>query len=154
MGSFVSVPIFKRMNNDQEFALPLGIYVDTSISNFTIYIFFWEVFIEDRIINLHIALWYLPNHSGFSILQICMSDLELKLSLDDSKEPQTAHIHLYKFFYDQTDRGLTHFLLNLIKSFGSHTNPKGLDPLSFQQVKSSLLMMLLLLYLLLLQLIW
>ncbi|RVW94517.1 hypothetical protein CK203_030871 [Vitis vinifera] len=59
-------------------------------------------------------------------VEICMSDLELKLSLDDSKEPQTAHIHLYKFFYDQTDRGLTHFLLNLIKSFGSHTNPKDL----------------------------
>lgn len=55
---------------------------------------------------------------------IRMLDLVLKLSLEDSKEPQTARILLYKLFYDQTDQGMTHFLLNLIKSFDSHKQPK------------------------------
>ena len=108
MGSFVSVPIFKQMNNgwwkcpthhrtknkEQGSEVPFTSWkFDTSISNFTTHIFFWEVFIEDRIINLHIALWYLSNHPGFSILQICMLDL---VRLEDSKEPQTTHILLYK----------------------------------------------------------
>ena len=137
----------------QEFPLRLGIYiVNTCISNLIICVFFWEVFIEGRIINLHIALRYLSNLAGFSILQIRMLDLVLKLSLEDSKEPQTARILLYKLFYDQTDQGMTHFLLNLIKSFDSHKQPKRF-PLWFQQLRSSLLMTMLL-YLLLLQLIW
>ena len=111
MGSFVSVPILKQMNNwwwkypthhrtknkEQGLGVPFTSWkFDTSISNFTTCIFFWEVFIEDRIINLHIALWYLSNHPSFSILQICMVDLVLKLSLEDSKESQTTHILLYK----------------------------------------------------------
>ncbi|RVW37198.1 Protein timeless-like [Vitis vinifera] len=63
---------------------------------------------------------------------IRMLDLVLKLSLEDSKEPQTARILLYKLFYDQTDQGMTHFLLNLIKSFDSHKQPKrDLDPTNF-----------------------
>lgn len=76
--------------------------------------------------RVEVSLYAATQFLIFNDRMICMSDLELKLSLEDSKEPQTAHIHLYKFFYDQTDRGLTHFLLNLIKSFGSHTNPKDL----------------------------
>ncbi|THG04589.1 hypothetical protein TEA_004667 [Camellia sinensis var. sinensis] len=36
-----------------------------------------------------------------------MLDLVLKASPQDSKEPQTARILLYKLFYDQTDQGMT-----------------------------------------------
>ncbi|XP_073109120.1 uncharacterized protein [Elaeis guineensis] len=55
---------------------------------------------------------------------ICMLDLVLKLLPEDAKEPQTARILLYKLFYDQTDQGLTQFLLNLFKSFDTHKQPK------------------------------
>ncbi|KAF8413264.1 hypothetical protein HHK36_001240 [Tetracentron sinense] len=55
---------------------------------------------------------------------IRMLDLVLKKLPGDSKEPQTARILLYKLFYDQTDQGMTQFLLNLIKSFDSHKQPK------------------------------
>ncbi|KAG6605759.1 Protein timeless-like protein, partial [Cucurbita argyrosperma subsp. sororia] len=55
---------------------------------------------------------------------ICMLDLVLKLLPEDSKEPQTARILLYKLFYDQTDQGITQFLLNLLKSFNTHKQPK------------------------------
>lgn len=53
-----------------------------------------------------------------------MLDLVLKLSPEDSKEPQTARILLYKLFYDQTDQGMTYFLFNLIKTFNAHKQPK------------------------------
>ncbi|OVA16539.1 Timeless protein [Macleaya cordata] len=55
---------------------------------------------------------------------IRMLDLVLKLFPEDSKEPQTARILLYKIFYDQTDQGMTQFLVNLIKSFDTHKQPK------------------------------
>lgn len=55
---------------------------------------------------------------------ICMLDLVLKLLPEDSKEPQTARILLYKLFYDQTDQGMTQFLLNLLKSFNTHKQPR------------------------------
>lgn len=55
---------------------------------------------------------------------ICMLDLVLKLLPEDSKEPQTARILLYKLFYDQTDQGITQFLLSLIKIFDTHKQPK------------------------------
>ncbi|KAF5732400.1 protein timeless [Tripterygium wilfordii] len=55
---------------------------------------------------------------------IRMLDLILKLLPEDSREPQTARIMLYKLFYDQTDEGMTQFLLNLIKSFDTHKQPK------------------------------
>ncbi|KAK4258425.1 hypothetical protein QN277_007878 [Acacia crassicarpa] len=55
---------------------------------------------------------------------IVMLDLVLKLLPEDSKEPQTARILLYKLFYDQTEEGMTHFLLNLIKTFDTHKQPK------------------------------
>ncbi|KAK2654028.1 hypothetical protein Ddye_013884 [Dipteronia dyeriana] len=55
---------------------------------------------------------------------ICMLDLVLKLLPEDSKEPQTTRILLYKLFYDQTDQGVTQFLLNLIKAFDTHKQPK------------------------------
>ncbi|KAF5798186.1 hypothetical protein HanRHA438_Chr07g0300331 [Helianthus annuus] len=55
---------------------------------------------------------------------IHMLDLVLKLSPEDSKEPQTARVLLYKLFYDQTDQGMTHFLFSLIKAFNAHKQPK------------------------------
>ncbi|XP_062120286.1 topoisomerase 1-associated factor 1 [Humulus lupulus] len=55
---------------------------------------------------------------------ICMLDLALQVLPEDSKESQTARILLYKLFYDQTDQGLTHFLLNLLKSFDTHKQAK------------------------------
>lgn len=56
--------------------------------------------------------------------QIRMLDLVLKLLPADSKEPQTARILLYKLFYDQTDEGMTHFLINLLKSFDTYKQPR------------------------------
>ncbi|CAI8604387.1 unnamed protein product, partial [Vicia faba] len=55
---------------------------------------------------------------------IRMLDLVLKSLPDDSKEPQTARILLYKLFYDQTEEGMTQFLLNLIKTFDTHKQCK------------------------------
>ncbi|KAH9677426.1 Timeless family protein [Citrus sinensis] len=56
--------------------------------------------------------------------KIRMLDLVLKSLPEDSKESQTARILLYKLFYDQTDQGLTQFLLNLIKMLDTHKQPK------------------------------
>ncbi|KAL3653587.1 hypothetical protein CASFOL_003268 [Castilleja foliolosa] len=55
---------------------------------------------------------------------IRMLDLVLKQSSEDSREPQTVRILLYKLFYDQTEEGMTQFLLNLIKSFDAHKQSK------------------------------
>uniref|UniRef100_A0A2N9IHE7 Reverse transcriptase zinc-binding domain-containing protein n=1 Tax=Fagus sylvatica TaxID=28930 RepID=A0A2N9IHE7_FAGSY len=55
---------------------------------------------------------------------ISILDLVLKLLPDDAKELYTARILLYKLFYDQTDQGMTQFLLNLIKTFDTHKQPK------------------------------
>ncbi|XP_012090145.1 protein timeless homolog isoform X2 [Jatropha curcas] len=57
-------------------------------------------------------------------IMIRMLDLVLKLLPEDSREPQTARILLYKLFYDQTDQGMTQFLLSLIKSFDTHKQSK------------------------------
>ncbi|GFP81047.1 protein timeless homolog [Phtheirospermum japonicum] len=56
--------------------------------------------------------------------KIRMLDLVLKQSSEDSKEPQTVRVLLYKLFYDQTEEGMTQFLLNLIKSFDAHKQSK------------------------------
>lgn len=53
-----------------------------------------------------------------------MLDLVLKVMPEKSKEPQTARIILYKLFYDQTDQGLTQFLLKMVRSFDAHKQPK------------------------------
>ncbi|KAJ0098814.1 hypothetical protein Patl1_20274 [Pistacia atlantica] len=55
---------------------------------------------------------------------IRMLDLVLKALPENSKEAQTARILLYKLFYDQTEQGMTQFLLNLIKVFDTHKQPK------------------------------
>lgn len=57
-------------------------------------------------------------------LQIDMIYLVLKVLPEDSRESQTARVLLYKLFYDQTEHGLTQFLLNLFRSFDSHKQPK------------------------------
>ena len=59
-------------------------------------------------------------------LQIDMIYLVLKVLPEDSRESQTARVLLYKLFYDQTEQGLTQFLLNLFRSFDSHKQPKRL----------------------------
>ncbi|KAL4348537.1 hypothetical protein GQ457_17G024620 [Hibiscus cannabinus] len=55
---------------------------------------------------------------------IRMFDLVLNLFPEDSKEPQTARILLYKLFYDQTDQGMTQLILNQIRMFNSRKQPK------------------------------
>lgn len=65
----------------------------------------------------------LPN-CPFSVLQIRMLNLVIKLLPEDSKEPQTARILLYKLFYDQTEEGMTQFVLNLLKTFDTHKQCK------------------------------
>lgn len=60
----------------------------------------------------------------FLFMQMRILDLILKLLPEDSKEPQTARILLYKLFYDQTDEGMTHFILSQIKSFDTHKQSK------------------------------
>ncbi|XP_011076070.1 protein timeless homolog [Sesamum indicum] len=57
-------------------------------------------------------------------IMIRMLDLVLKQCPEDSKEPQTARVLLYKLFYDQTEEGMTQFLLNLIRSFDTHKQSK------------------------------
>ncbi|CAN1267612.1 Topoisomerase 1-associated factor 1, partial [Linum perenne] len=57
-------------------------------------------------------------------IMIRILDLVLKVLPENSKEPQTARILLYKLFYDQTDQGMTQFLLNLVKSFNTHKQSK------------------------------
>ncbi|CAN4087655.1 unnamed protein product [Withania somnifera] len=55
---------------------------------------------------------------------LLMLELVLMQSPEDSKEHQTARILLYKLFYDQTEEGMTQFLLNQIKSFDTHKQAK------------------------------
>ncbi|XP_024315533.1 protein timeless homolog isoform X2 [Brachypodium distachyon] len=55
---------------------------------------------------------------------IGMIYLVLKVLPEDSRESQTARVLLYKLFYDQTEQGLTQFLLNLFRSFDTHKQPK------------------------------
>ncbi|XP_051138168.1 uncharacterized protein LOC127256292 [Andrographis paniculata] len=57
-------------------------------------------------------------------IMIRMLDLVLRQSPEDSKETQTVRILLYKLFYDQTEEGMTQFLLSLIKSFDTHKQSK------------------------------
>ncbi|KAJ9565068.1 hypothetical protein OSB04_001034 [Centaurea solstitialis] len=67
---------------------------------------------------------FLSAAGSLTKIMINMLDLVLKLSPEDSKEPQTARVLLYKLFYDQTDQGMTYFLFNLIKSFNAHRQQK------------------------------
>ncbi|TMW93204.1 hypothetical protein EJD97_012027 [Solanum chilense] len=55
---------------------------------------------------------------------LLMLELVLKQSPEDSKEHRTSRILLYKLFYDQTEEGMTQFLLTQIKSFDTHKQAK------------------------------
>ncbi|XP_055825536.1 uncharacterized protein LOC129894059 isoform X2 [Solanum dulcamara] len=55
---------------------------------------------------------------------LLMLELVLKQSPEDSKEHRTSRILLYKLFYDQTEEGMTQFLLNQIRSFDTHKQAK------------------------------
>lgn len=59
-----------------------------------------------------------------SFLQLCLLDLVIKLRPEDSREAFTVRILLYKLFYDQTDQGMCQFILNLVRSFDTHKQPK------------------------------
>ena len=74
---------------------------------------------------LSLTLWIFQIHrlKNFA-LQIGMIYLVLKVHPEDSREAQTARVLLYKLFYDQTEQGLTQFLLNLFRSFDTHKQPK------------------------------
>ncbi|KAL9237361.1 hypothetical protein vseg_011919 [Gypsophila vaccaria] len=93
---------------------------------------------NESMFGLVIAKWQLAfdglketkNNSFLSVsgslvkIMIRMLDLVLKLMPESSKEPQTTRIILYKLFYDQTEQGLTQFLLNMARSFDAHKQPK------------------------------
>ncbi|KAL2922143.1 Protein timeless-like protein [Bienertia sinuspersici] len=93
---------------------------------------------NDSMFSLVIAKWQfafesfkeLKNNEFLSIsgsllkTMIRMLDLVLKMMPEKSREPQTTRIILYKLFYDQTDQGLTKFLLHMVRSFDAHKQPK------------------------------
>ncbi|OEL17864.1 hypothetical protein BAE44_0021119 [Dichanthelium oligosanthes] len=79
------------------------------------------IFVDYSVITACI-LWTLRRQ--YLALQIDMIYLVLKVLPEDSRESQTARVLLYKLFYDQTEQGLTQFLLNLFRSFDSHKQPK------------------------------
>lgn len=64
-------------------------------------------------------------HLVFS-MQLCLLDLVIRLLPEDSREAFTVRILLYKLFYDQTDQGMCQFILNLVRSFDTHKQPKRL----------------------------
>ncbi|CAN8244514.1 unnamed protein product [Cochlearia groenlandica] len=55
---------------------------------------------------------------------LSLLDLVVRLQPEDSGEAFTVRILLYKLFYDQTDQGMCQFILNLVKSFDTHKQPK------------------------------
>ncbi|GAB2227644.1 hypothetical protein Droror1_Dr00009471 [Drosera rotundifolia] len=67
----------------------------------------------------------LKNHKFLSVagslmkVMIRMLDWVLKLMPEDGAETDAAYAILYKLLYDQTDQGLTQFILNLVKSFST-----------------------------------
>ncbi|RAL51437.1 hypothetical protein DM860_010939 [Cuscuta australis] len=67
---------------------------------------------------------FLSAAGSFMKTMLLMLDLVLKQSPEDSNENQTTRILLYKLFYDQTDEGMTQFILNQIKSFDTHKQAK------------------------------
>ena len=95
----------------------------------------WPIY--TRLWKIIVRVWSCAQNLKFSInsswsyqvyfllhVQIRMLDMVLKQSQEDCMEPQTARILLYKLFYDQTDQGMTQFILNLIKSFDTHKQAK------------------------------
>ncbi|KFK26897.1 hypothetical protein AALP_AA8G307700 [Arabis alpina] len=94
--------------------------------------------INDRMFMLVISKWRcafdgLKETKDFKFLSaagsllktmLCLLDLILRLLPEDSREAFTVRILLYKLFYDQTDQGMCQFILNLVRSFDTHKQPK------------------------------
>ncbi|CAH8279425.1 unnamed protein product [Arabidopsis lyrata] len=94
--------------------------------------------INDRMFLLVISKWRcafdgLKETKDFKFLyaagslvktMLCLLDLVIKLLPEDSREAFTVRILLYKLFYDQTDQGMCQFILNLVRSFDTHKQPK------------------------------
>ncbi|CAH2070182.1 unnamed protein product [Thlaspi arvense] len=94
--------------------------------------------INDRMFSLVISKWRfafdgLKETKDFKFLSaagslvktmLCLLDLVLRLVPEDSREAFTVRILLYKLFYDQTDQGMCQFILNLVRSFDTHKQPK------------------------------
>ncbi|KAG7612788.1 Timeless C-terminal [Arabidopsis suecica] len=94
--------------------------------------------INDRMFLLVISKWrcafdglketkdfkFLSAASSLVKTMLCLLDLVIKLLPEDSKEAFTVRILLYKLFYDQTDQGMCQFILNLVRSFDTHKQPK------------------------------
>ncbi|KAJ0267230.1 Timeless family protein [Hirschfeldia incana] len=94
--------------------------------------------INDRMFSLVISKWrsafdglketkdfkFLSAAGSLVKIMLCLLDLVLKLLPEDSREAFTVRILLYKLFYDQTDQGMCQFILNLVRSFDMHKQPK------------------------------
>ncbi|ESQ43217.1 hypothetical protein EUTSA_v10012488mg [Eutrema salsugineum] len=94
--------------------------------------------INDRMFLLVISKWRfafdgLKETKDFKFLSaagsllktmLCLLDLVLRSLPEDSREAFTVRILLYKLFYDQTDQGMCQFILNLVRSFDTHKQPK------------------------------
>ncbi|KAF8114815.1 hypothetical protein N665_0033s0007 [Sinapis alba] len=94
--------------------------------------------INDRMFSLVISKWrsafdglketkdfkFLSAAGSLVKIMLCLLDLVLKLLPEESREAFTVRILLYKLFYDQTDQGMCQFILNLVRSFDTHKQPK------------------------------
>ncbi|KAJ4875737.1 timeless family protein [Raphanus sativus] len=94
--------------------------------------------INDRMFSLVISKWrtafdglketkdfkFLSAAGSLVKIMLCLLDLVLKLLPEDSREAFTVRILLYKLFYDQTDQGMCQFILNLVRSFDAHKQPR------------------------------
>ncbi|KAL1206714.1 hypothetical protein V5N11_027273 [Cardamine amara subsp. amara] len=94
--------------------------------------------INDRMFSLVISKWRcafdgLKETKDFKFLSVvgslmktmlCLLDLVIRLLPEESREAFTVRILLYKLFYDQTDQGMCQFILNLVRSFDTHKQPK------------------------------
>ncbi|EOA12459.1 hypothetical protein CARUB_v10025761mg [Capsella rubella] len=94
--------------------------------------------INDRMFLLVISKWrcafeglketkdfrFLSAAGSLMKTMLCLLDLVIRLLPEDSTEAFTVRILLYKLFYDQTDQGMCQFILNLVRSFDTHKQPK------------------------------
>ncbi|XP_010445395.1 PREDICTED: protein timeless homolog [Camelina sativa] len=94
--------------------------------------------INDRMFLLVISKWrsafdglketkefkFLSAAGSLMKTMLCLLDLVIRLQPEDSREAFTVRILLYKLFYDQTDQGMCQFILNLVRSFDTHKQPK------------------------------
>lgn len=108
-----------------------------------LFTFFLMVFSSSFTLDICMYRWFMKKRNGEIIdrncsilmvcivhvvfpMQLCLLDLVIKLLPEDSREAFTVRILLYKLFYDQTDQGMCQFILNLVRSFDTHKQPKRL----------------------------